>query len=106
MRRLPVFLLLDCSESMIGDNHARLEEGLARILLELRRDPHALETVYLSVIAFAGKPRTLVPLLELTEFSAPDLPIGSGTGLNKALLHLMREIDRTVIPSSSERKGD
>ena len=106
MRRLPVFLLLDCSESMIGDNHARLEEGLARIVQELRRDPHALETVYLSVIAFAGKPRTLVPLVELIEFCSPDLPIGSGTGLGKALTHLMREIDRSVIASSADRKGD
>jgi uncharacterized protein YegL len=104
MRRLPVIFALDVSESMVGDNHTKLEEGLARIVRELRQDPHALESVYLSVIAFAGKPRTLVPLVELAEFAAPELPIGSGTALGKALLHLMREIDRNVRPASSTQK--
>ncbi|MES2935751.1 MAG: TerY-C metal binding domain-containing protein [Pseudomonadota bacterium] len=106
MRRLPIFFLLDVSESMVGDNLRQLQQGLERLITSLRTDPHALETVYLSVIAFAGKARTLAPLTELAVFYPPRLPIGSGTSLGSALDHLMDEIKRSVTKSTSERKGD
>ena len=64
MRRLPIYFLLDVSESMLGENLYRLEEGLRRIIDELRTDPHALETAWVSVIAFAGRTREVVPLTE------------------------------------------
>ena len=32
MRRLPIFLVLDVSESMAGDNLFRLEEGIGTIV--------------------------------------------------------------------------
>ncbi|MDA3878506.1 MAG: VWA domain-containing protein [Halothiobacillus sp.] len=106
MRRLPIFLVLDISESMAGDNIRMLNKGLDALLRSLRRDPHALETVYLSVIVFAGKARTLTPLVELASFYTPRLPVGSGTSLGAALEHLMNEIDRNVVHSTAERKGD
>lgn len=106
MRRLPIFFLLDVSESMAGDNLRQLQQGLERLVSALRRDPHALESVFFSVIAFAGKPRTLAPLTELALFYPPRLPIGSGTSLGAALEHLMSEMDRTLVRTSAERKGD
>jgi uncharacterized protein YegL len=106
MRRLPVFFLLDVSESMIGDNLKKMEDGLSQIVRSLRRDPHALETVYLSVIAFAGKADTVAPLVDVASFYPPKLPVGGGTALGAALTHLMREIDHAVVPNSPERKGD
>ena len=60
MRRLPVFFVLDCSESMVGDNLRKMEEGLHAVIRTLRTDPHALETVHVSVIAFAGVAGSLV----------------------------------------------
>lgn len=51
MRRLPVFFLLDCSESMVGDPLRQMQDGLAAIVNSLRSDPHALESVHISVIA-------------------------------------------------------
>ena len=68
MRRLPVFLVIDVSESMAGDNLRRMQEGIDALLTSLRSDPYALETVHLSVIAFAGVARTLAPLVELFSF--------------------------------------
>ena len=65
MRRLPIFFLLDVSESMAGDSLRQLQQGLERLVRSLRTDPHALETVYLSMIAFAGKAKTLTPLIEV-----------------------------------------
>ena len=106
MRRLPIFFLLDVSESMIGDNLRQLQQGLAQLVARLRSDPHALETVYLSAIAFAGKARTLTPLTELAGFYPPRLPVGSGTSLGAALDHLMNDIERTVRKSTLEQKGD
>ena len=51
MRRLPIFLLLDVSESMAGDGLRQLQQGIERLVAGLRRDPHALESVFLSAIA-------------------------------------------------------
>lgn len=106
MRRLPVFLVIDVSESMAGDNLRSLQEGMERLIRTLRTDPYALETAYLSVIAFAGRARTLTPLVELASFYPPRLPLGSGTSIGAALEHLMAEIDANVHRSSVERKGD
>ncbi|CAK8716575.1 Putative conserved protein YegL, contains vWA domain of TerY type [Candidatus Electrothrix aarhusensis] len=106
MRRLPIFLVLDVSDSMAGEPLQHLEQGLELLIRKLRQDPNALETVFLSVIAFAGKVQTLVPLLDLPAFYPPRLPLGSGTALGDALMHLMDAIDTQVQPTTSERKGD
>ena len=106
MRRLPVYFVLDISESMVGENIKKLEEGLNNIIRTLRQDPHALETVYVSVIAFAGKARTIVPLIEVASFYSPKLPIGGGTSLGGALYLLMSELDRSVVKTTYEHKGD
>lgn len=106
MRRLPVFFVLDCSESMAGDNLNKMEQGLQAIVRSLRTDPHALETVYISIVAFAGIAQTVVPLVELASFYPPRLPLGGGTSLGTALTTLMDEIDRAVVKTTLDRKGD
>lgn len=106
MRRLPVFFVLDCSESMIGDNLEKVEEGLRKIVQELRSDPYALETIYISVIAFAGVAKVIAPLLDLVSFYPPKLPVGGGTSLGAALNVLMKEIDQSVVKKTMEQKGD
>ena len=106
MRRLPLFFVLDCSESMVGDNLKKMEDGLQAIVRALRADPHALETVYVSVVAFAGVARTIAPLVELVSFYPPKLPLGGGTNLGAALGALMREIDKSVMRTTAEHKGD
>ena len=106
MRRLPIFFLVDVSESMVGESLYELEAGLKAIVSTLRTDPYALETAYLSVIVFAGKARTVNSLIELVSFYPPELPVGSGTALGSALNHLMDEIDQTVVTTTQDRKGD
>lgn len=106
MRRLPVYLVIDISESMAGDNLRHMQEGITRLLAVLRTDPYALESVHLSVIAFAGVARTIAPLVELFSFYPPRLPIGSGTSIGAALEHVMHEIRTHVQTGSTERKGD
>ena len=50
MRRLPRYFQIDISESMVGEPIQQVEEGLATIIQALKTDPHALETVFVSII--------------------------------------------------------
>jgi uncharacterized protein YegL len=106
MRRLPIYFLIDISESMVGEPIQQVEEGLATIIQALKTDPHALETVYVSIIVFAGQPKTLVPLQEIVSFYPPKFPIGSGTSLSKGLGHLMYELRNNIVKTTYEVKGD
>ena len=106
MRRLPVYFLIDVSESMIGEPIEHVESGMAAVINELRSDPYALETVWLSIIAFAGKAKKITPMMELTNFYPPKLPVGGGTSLGSALEFLMNDIDTNVVQNSTSRKGD
>lgn len=106
MRRLPIYFLIDVSESMVGEPIEQVQKGMRQIIQELRLDPYALETAFVSVIAFAGKAQTLVSLTELFKFYPPDFLIGSGTSLGNAMNHLMVELDRSLQKNTMEVKGD
>lgn len=106
MRRLPIFFLVDVSESMVGEPIQQVEEGLATIIQALKTDPNALETVWVSIIVFAGQSKTLVPLQEIITFYPPKFPIGSGTSLSKGLGHLMHSLRKNVVKTTREQKGD
>lgn len=106
MRRLPIFFLVDVSESMVGTPIEQVQDGMATIINELRMDPYALETAYVSVIAFAGKAKMMSPLQELYKFYPPKFPIGGGTSLGCALNFLMDEMDHSLQKTTIEVKGD
>ena len=106
MRRLPVYFLVDVSESMVGEPIKQVENGMRQIIQELRTDPYALETAFVSIIAFAGKAKSLSPLTELYKFYPPTFPIGGGTSLGTALNFLMDDIDKNVVKTTAEMKGD
>lgn len=106
MRRLPVYLLIDCSESMAGDAIQAVESGLGSLISFLRADPYALESVALSVITFGNTAKQIVPLTDLTRFKMPDLVMGSGTALGAALKLFEKCMATEVMASTAERKGD
>ena len=105
-RRLPVYLLLDCSESMIGEGIDGVNAGVRQLLLDLHSDPHALETVWISIITFAGTAQQILPLTEMIGTKAPRLKVQPGTGLGAALRLLRESIDREVRTHSATHKGD
>jgi uncharacterized protein YegL len=106
MRRLPIYFLIDVSESMVGDPINAVEEGIAKVVQELKKDPYALETVHISIIVFAGKAKTLVPLTDIITFYPPKFSIGSGTSLGAGLGQLMYEMRQNAVLTSPQTKGD
>lgn len=106
MRRLPIYFLVDVSESMVGEPIEHVQNGMRTIIQELRVDPYALETAFVSVIAFAGKAVSLSPLTELYKFYPPTYPVGGGTSLGLALNFLMDDMDKSIQKTTMEAKGD
>ncbi len=106
LRRLPVYLLLDCSGSMSGEPIEAVRQGMRTLLGELKSDPQALESVFLSVITFDSSARQVVPLTELMQFQEPQIQATGTTALGEALTLLMQRIDEEVRKTTAEQKGD
>ncbi len=106
LRRLPIYLVLDCSESMAGPAIEEVERGVAALISELRTNPLALETAYLSVITFARHAKVAVPLTEVIQFQPPHLSVRTGTSLGAALRLLQQQMNKEVIRTTPTTKGD
>jgi uncharacterized protein YegL len=74
----------------------------------LRQDPYALESVYLSVITFDNEANELFSLTSLEQVQMPEItvPQSGATFLGAALELLVTCVDREVIKSSADKKGD
>ncbi|MDZ8078277.1 MAG: TerY-C metal binding domain-containing protein [Nostoc sp. DcaGUA01] len=105
-RRLPIYLLLDCSESMAGEAFTALQNGVNAMINELRTNPMALETVAISLITFASTAKQVIPLTDLLKFQVPQLRLGSGTKLGAALDIWQKCLEREVAKTTAEQKGD
>ena len=106
MRRLPVYLLIDTSESMVGSAIESVRDGLSAMLVALRKNPYALEMGALSVISFGGKAQCVTPLTEIYAFQQPELEIKPGTSLGAAIDILDRAITTEIVKTTPEQKGD
>ncbi|MGK7924662.1 MAG: VWA domain-containing protein [Spirulina sp.] len=105
-RRLPVYLLLDCSGSMSGEPIEAVRQGLKALLSELQSDPMALETAYLSVITFDSTAHQVAPLTDLMLFQEPKIQASGSTSMGAALNLLEQCMDREVRKSTDTQKGD
>lgn len=105
-RRLPVYLLLDTSGSMSGEPIEAVRQGMKQLLADLRSDPQAIETAYLSVITFDSSAKQVVPLTELMSFNEPPIDASGSTSLGGALKLLEKCMDTEVRKSTATQKGD
>ena len=105
-RRLPVYLLLDCSASMSGEAIEATRNGVKALVADLRTDPQALETAYLSVITFCSTAQQVSPLTELLSFQEPNLEARGATALGEALRVLDQSVENEVRKSTPNQKGD
>lgn len=107
-RRLPVYILLDTSGSMRGEPIHSVNVGLQSMISALRQDPHALESVYISIITFDVEVKEYLPLTPLDEINLLEItvPDAGATFLGAALELLIKNVDLNVKKSSSDAKGD
>jgi len=107
-RRLPVYILLDTSGSMRGEPIQALKVGLQSLVSTLRQDPHALESVYLSIITFDAHASVVCPLESLESFQIPTIECPqSGPTMTGAALELLCQcVDRDVKKTTGDQKGD
>lgn len=106
MRRLPVYLLLDCSGSMYGEPIEAVKNGVQVLVSTLRQDPYALETAYLSIITFDSNAKQVSPLTELSAFQQPNIQASGCAALGEALALLAQRADQEVVKTTAEQKGD
>jgi len=103
LRRIPIYTLLDTSGHMRGDGMESARRAIAALITDMQSDPHALETVWLSVITFAESATQLVPLTELMSLTLPDL--GSDCNAQCRLgeaLHLLDQCLATEFRKTTE----
>jgi uncharacterized protein YegL len=78
------------------------------LLSALRTDPYALESVHISIITFDISARELFALTPLDEIQLPEItvPQAGATFLGAALELLVDRVDRHVMRTTPDRKGD
>lgn len=106
MRRLPVYLLLDTSGSMMGEPIEAVKNGVQVMISSLRQNPQAIETAFISIITFDSSAKQIVPLTDLASFQMPDISATGTTALGDALMTVSRCIDSEVATTTAESKGD
>jgi len=106
MRKLPVYVLLDTSGSMMGEPIEAVKNGVQVMISSLRQNPQAIETAFLSIITFNSTAQQVVPLTDLSSFQPPDIQAGGTTAMGEALELVSTCIDNEVASTTAESKGD
>ncbi len=108
IRRLPVYMLVDCSSSMNGDAIEAVDQGFKNLTVKLRTNPYTSDIVWFSIISFDSIPRQMIPLCPLGEYRGAPFKIGGSSNLGRALIFLRECVDQEVRKQSAERgeKGD
>ncbi|MDB4416027.1 VWA domain-containing protein [Akkermansiaceae bacterium] len=105
-RRLPVYLLFDCSRSMAGEPIAAMEMGLQNLIGDLQCDPVCVESVWVSIILFSSAVELLTPLTWIDEIEIPPLDASGTTSLGEAIDFVSLQIDSEVKNTNDHQKGD
>ena len=108
MRRLPIYILLDTSGSMLGEPIESINVGLRDMLSALRQDPYALESVHLAIITFDIEAREYLPLTPLDKVKLGEItvPQSGATFLGAALNLLLKLVNRDIVKDTPDAKGD
>ncbi len=107
-RRLPIYIAIDTSGSMNGEPILSVNVGLQAMINAFRQDPHALDSVSLSIVTFDNDVKEIFPLTPLEQVQIPEItcPRSGATNLGAALELVIKSMQRDVTKSSADKKGD
>jgi len=93
---------------MKGEPIEAVNVGLRSMMSALRQDPHALESVHISIITFDREANVVVPLTPLDELALPEIvaPPSAPTFMGLGLEVFARQVRAEVRRTSSDQKGD
>ncbi len=113
LRRLPVYLLLDCSGSMAGAPLEAVKRGLELYVQQLTADAQARNTVHTSLIGFNSEAWEITGLVSSEELESQvrslQLKAEGLTALGEAISLLMQSMDRDLklrVRPGENAKGD
>lgn len=102
---MPVYFLIDVSESMIGGPLEWMQKGLDGMNSKFKKERLVTDRVLVSLIVFAGKVKRILPLTGTQQFYSPVFTVGRGTSTGNALTFLMDELTGQLnadIPAEKE----
>ena len=104
-RRLPTYFLLAASGRMHGEAIQAVEAGLQSLLENLRMDPYALETTWISIIKFSREAELVLPLTSVEEVNIPEIecPTSGPTHLGEGLKLLCDQAEKEVNKEGDSR---
>jgi len=93
---------------MRGEPIEAARSGLEAMIANLRNDPYALETVWISIITFDREARVLTSLGPLEDFEIPEIhmPDSGATHLGLALELLADTMESEIRKGTAEQRGD
>ena len=91
---------------MHGEPIEAVNNGVQMMISQLRQNPQAIESAFLSVITFDSKATQVIPLTDLASFQMISLRATGVTALGDALKLVAECIDREVAKTTMEQKGD
>ena len=91
---------------MSGEPIEAVRQGMRALVAELKSNPQALETTFLSVITFNSSAQQVAPLTDLASFREPTIDASGATALGEALKTLRLCIDREVTKTTRHQRGD
>ena len=107
IRKLPIFFLIEASKSMKGAPILGVENCLNLFLNKIKKDPWAIESVYVSIISYKNNQATLLlPLTELIEIVLPKIECAGISNLNIAINFLLKQYLVDYKKPSIEERGD
>lgn len=106
IRRFPVYFVIDCSTSISDTQIIALKEGVNMLINDLKREPWAIEMVWISIITYSNTVEQIIPLTEITKLLEINLVASGSTSLDMAFKFLSDCIDKDVRKRTSEHRGD
>lgn len=101
MNHLPVYFVVDCSGTMVGEKITSVKRGVEKICKTLGQDPRSANTIRASVIWFNDMAHR-TPLVPIATLRLPDTLSAIGkTALGAALDELNRALDSDFEPGDS-----